>query len=205
MIRCGPCIAACDAVRTLACLAMLLSACVVGDVKDFPNDPDPDPDPADPTPDPEPEAPTGTLKITATSSTKPGLFAPNNVVAVWIESDAGAFVKTIDRWSGVRSQYLLAWNAKAGTGDVDSVSGASRLDHATPLSITWKLKDRNKQPIADGTYTIRMESAESNSVSETENNEGTFTFVKGADPQVQTGLASGGFTNVKIEFTPPPL
>lgn len=191
--------------RKLACLALLLSACVVGDTSTFPDDPDPqDPDPQDPAPqDPEPEAPTGTLRITATTTTKAGQFAPNNVVAVWVESEAGAFVKTIDRWSGVRSQYLLEWNAKAGTGDVDSVSGASRLNHDTPLSITWKLKDRNKQVIPDGTYTIRMESTESNSISVADNNEGTFTFTKGATAQTQTALSSGGFTNVTIEFTPP--
>ncbi len=192
--------------RTLACVSVLLSACVVGDVTDLPNDPDPqDPAPQDPVPqDPEPEAPTGTLKITATTTTKGGEFAPNNVVAVWVESEAGAFVKTIDRWSQVRTASLLDWTAKAGAADTDSVSGASRLNHNTPLSITWKLKDRAKQPIVDGTYTIRMESTESNAVSQADNNEGTFTFIAGAAPQLQTGLASGGFTNVTIEFTPPP-
>jgi len=42
------------------------------------------------------------------------------------------------------------------------------------------------------------------------NDQGTFTFVKGPQPQMQTGLTGGGFTNVcgggyyrvTINFTP---
>lgn len=191
----------------LAAIAWLLSACVVGDVKDF-GEPDPvEDDPVDdPVPDPQqPEAPTGTLRITMTTTTKPGLFAPQNVVAVWVEDAQGNFVKTIDRWSAVRTQHLVAWRAKAGTADVDSVSGATRLDHATPIQIQWKLKDRDKQPVPEGTYTIRMESAEDNSISEGENNQGTFTFINGPTAQAQTALANGGFTNVSIEYTPPAI
>ncbi len=183
---------------------MLLSACVVGDTSTGPLDPDPDPDP-DPMPDPDPDpmTPTGTLRITATTTTKAGQFAPANVVAVWIEDAQGNFVKTIDRHSGVRTQYLLAWGAKAPPGENDAVSGASRLDHATPLQIEWKLK-ANQQTVPDGTYTVRMESTESNATSEAECNEGTFTFVKGAAPENQTGLSNGGFTNVTLDFTPAP-
>ncbi|MBA2541601.1 MAG: DUF2271 domain-containing protein [Deltaproteobacteria bacterium] len=191
----------------LAAISLLLSACIVGEVRDFPdpdNDPADDQDPAPPQ-DPEPETPTGTLAITMSTTTKVGaLFAPNNVVAVWIEDAAGNFVKTIDRWSQVRTQHLVAWRTAAGTADVDSVSGASRLDHATPIQIQWKLKDRNRNPVPDGVYTVRMESAEANSVSEAENNQGTFTFTSGALAETQTALASGGFTNVSLTYTPPP-
>lgn len=200
----GPHVAAITAVRTFACLAFLLTGCLVGDPT--PLDPGSNPDPQDPTgedpQDPTPETPAGSVRITATSTTKGGVYAPANVTAVWIEDAQGNFVKTIDRWASVRAQYLLEWNAAAGPGDVDSVSGASRSDHTTPLTIEWKLKV-NQQVVPDGTYTIRMESAESNAVNPNENNEGTFTFVKGAAPQSQTGLSNGGFTNVSIEFTPP--
>jgi hypothetical protein len=186
---------------------LLLSGCLVGDPTPLdpggdPADPE-NPDPADPE-NPEPETPTGSLRITATTTTKGGVYAPNNVVAVWVENDQGAIVKTIDRWSSVRTQYLLEWNTAAGAGDVDSVSGASRTSHTTPLTIQWKLKGRDQQVIPDGTYTIRMESTESNATSIADTNEGTFTFTKGAAPESQTGLSNGGFTNVSIDFTPPP-
>ena len=56
----------------------------------------------------------------------------------------------------------------------------------------------------DGTYTIRMEASDTNATTAGQNNQGTFTFVKGAAPQMQTGLSNGGFTNVTINFTPAP-
>jgi hypothetical protein len=111
-------------------------------------------------------------------------------------------VKTIDRWGTVRQQHLVAWTEKAGLGVADAVSGATRTSHATPLSITWNLLDRQNAVVADGTYTIRMEVADDNSVAPDQNNQGTFTFAKGAEPQSQTGLSNGGFTNVSIDFTP---
>jgi hypothetical protein len=58
------------------------------------------------------------------------------------------------------------------------------------------------QVIPDGTYTVHMEVADTNAISATQNNEGTFTFVKGPQAQMQTGLSNGGFTNVSINFTP---
>jgi flagellar hook assembly protein FlgD len=142
-----------------------------------------------------------TLTITATSSqTASPQFAPKNVVAVWVEG--AAFVKTIQRWSATRTNYLLAWKAAAGAGDVDAVSGATRSNHATALTINWDLKGKNGVVIPDGTYTVHMESADRNSSAVNQNNEGTFTFVKGPNMQSQTGLSNGGFSNVSITYKP---
>jgi hypothetical protein len=188
-------------VLKLVTIGLLLSGCIVGEVKDFNESDDTDPTP-DPDPDPEPVA-TGSLRVTLTTTTQPGAFAPRNAVAIWIEDAAGTFVKTIDRHSGVRTQHLVAWNAAAGAGDTDGVSGASRLDHATPITFNYKLKGRDQQVIPDGTYTIRMESTEVNAVAANENNQGTFTFTKGSVADTQTGLSNGGFENVSLEFTPP--
>ena len=143
------------------------------------------------------------LTITATSSpSAAAVYAPQSVVAVWIQNQAGQFIKTIDRWSDVRTQYLIAWNQASGGLDVDSVSGATRTSHGTPLVVKWGLKDRQGNTVPDGTYTIRMESADLNSLAAGQNNQGTFTFVKGPQPQMQSGLSNGGFTNVSIQFMP---
>jgi hypothetical protein len=143
-----------------------------------------------------------TLTITATSSqtANPG-FQTKNVVAVWV-AGSGTFVKTIQRWAGTRRGYLLAWNAAAGAGDVDAVSGATRANHVTPLTITWDLKNKAGVVIPDGTYTVRMESADNNATAVTQNNQGTFTFTKGPTMQTQTGLSNGGFSNVTITYKP---
>jgi hypothetical protein len=46
-----------------------------------------------------------------------------------------------------------------------------------------------------------MELADSNATSTTQLHEGTFTFVKGASPQMQSGLSNGGFTSVSINYS----
>lgn len=142
------------------------------------------------------------LSITATSTPAGGNFAPRNVVAIWIETAGGTFVKTIGRYANVRKTDLVAWTGKAGAGDADAVSGATRANHATPLAITWNLRDRAGAIVADGTYTIRMELSDSNTSTTGPNHEGTFTFVKGPTPQKQSALSNNGFTNVTIDFQP---
>ncbi|MBK8491329.1 MAG: hypothetical protein IPL49_10675 [Saprospirales bacterium] len=37
----------------------------------------------------------GELSVTVTTSATPGNFAPKNIVAIWIEDEAGNFVKTL--------------------------------------------------------------------------------------------------------------
>lgn len=152
---------------------------------------------------PEVEARGPSLKVTFTTSPTPTTtYAPNNVVAVWVVNQGGTFVKTIGQWVAVRQSSLVAWRTAAGTTDVDAVSGPSRLNHTTPLTVAWDLKDRQGNVVPDGTYTIRLEVSESNATTTTQNNQGTFTFVKGPTAQNQPGLSNGGFTNVTITYNP---
>lgn len=144
----------------------------------------------------------GAVSITFTSSQAPASnYAPNNVLAVWIEGPGGTFVKTIDRQALARVQYLVAWRAKSGANDQDAVTGATRVGYAAQ-TVKWNLQDKTGQVVPDGTYTIRMELAQSNASAAGSNNQGTFTFVKGPNPQVQNGLANGGFSQVSINYDP---
>jgi hypothetical protein len=144
------------------------------------------------------------VSVTVTTTPNGGQYAPKNIVAVWVEDGAGNFLKTIDRFSQVRTQHLVAWVAAATLADADAVSGATRANHTTPLTMTWDLRDKAGALVPDGTYTIRMELADSNASQPSQNHEGTFTFVKSAAPEQQAGLANGGFTNVTIDFQPVP-
>jgi hypothetical protein len=144
----------------------------------------------------------GDVTVTLTTTPNGGGYAPRNVVAVWIDAPGGAFVKTIGRWAAARRQHLVAWTTAAGAADADAVSGATRSNHATPLTVTWNLQDKANAVVPDGTYTIRMELADDNSNTPAQNHQGTFTFVKGPQAQLQTALANGGFTNVSIDFKP---
>ncbi len=147
----------------------------------------------------------GSVTVTFTTTRVPAPnnnYAPSNVLAVWAEGVGGAFVKTIGRWSLARTQHLVAWNLKAGATDVDAVVSASRLTDTTPETVTWNLKNKLGATVPDGSYTLRLEMAEANSNQIAQNNQGTFTFVKGPTAQVQTALTSGGFTNVTITYDP---
>jgi hypothetical protein len=153
---------------------------------------------------PEVEA-KGSVRVTFTTTPIPGQYSPNNVVAAWIQNSAGTHVKTIGTWTAVRTASLTQYIGKAGSNDAnnlaaDAVSGASRSNHMGTLTAAWNLVDKAGAAMPDGTYTIRLELAESNGG--TGNHEGTFTFVKGPSPQMQTGLSNGGFTNVTIDFDP---
>lgn len=141
------------------------------------------------------------LTVTFTTSANGGNFAPKNVVAVWIEGPGGAFVKTIGRWAATRKGSLVAWKTAAGTQDADAISGATRANHTPPLTVTWNLLDKAGAVVPDGTYTIRMELADSNASQPAQNHQGTFTFTKGPTPMMQT-TSGGGFTAVTIDFAP---
>lgn len=144
----------------------------------------------------------GSLTVTYTTQSHGGPYAPAHVVSAWVEDANGTFVRTINRWAGVRRQHLVAWTQKAGAADADAVSGATRISHTQPLTATWDLRNRQGQVIPDGTYTIRMELADSNASQPLQNAQGTFTFTKSAAGSTQTGLANGGFTNVSITHAP---
>jgi hypothetical protein len=128
-----------------------------------------------------------------------GAFAPRNVVAVWIADSNGVFVKTIGRWADTRKSDLVAWNQASG-GDADAISGATRLDHSIQLAAQWDLKSRAGVVMPDGTYTIHIELSDSQTTTTAPNHEGTYTFVKGPTPQVQTPADANGFTGVKITY-----
>ena len=145
----------------------------------------------------------GNANVVVTYTTTPhgGTFAPKNVVVAWVEDAAGNFVKTIDRWSATRTSHLVAWIAKAGNGDADAVSGATRPDHTQTLTANWDFKNKAGQVVPDGTYTIRMELADSNSSTPAQNDQGTYTFTKSATASKQSNVKSGGFTTT-IDYTP---
>ncbi len=145
------------------------------------------------------------VTITFTTSASPSADAspydPKNVVAVWIESSAGTFVKTAARWANTRRDKLVAWVGKAGAADVDAVSGATNAAFGT-LTASWDMTARagGAAPV-DGVYTIRMELADSNATAAAQNNQGTFTFNRNGTASTQTALANGGFTNVSIAYS----
>lgn len=124
-------------------------------------------------------------------------YVPTNIVATWIENSAGTFVETIDRQSAVRTNSLVLWRTQSGANDQDAVTGATRLNHATPVSVFWTIPAN----LPDGTYTIRIETCDANATVPSENAQGTFTFVKNGVASTQSGLAATGYSAVSITYS----
>ncbi len=143
----------------------------------------------------------GSMTVTFDTTSATGNYYPRNIVAVWIQSSSGSYVKTLARWAQTRRRYLLDWNSASGGDTVDAVTGATFYSHGTRTA-TWNLTDRSGSVVPDGTYTIRLELADADVFSDSQNNEGTFTFQKGSSP-VNQNTSGGGFNNVHIVYTPP--
>jgi hypothetical protein len=131
-----------------------------------------------------------------------GVYAPFNVVAVWLEDANGGYVKTIGRYSAVRTIHLVAWGESSGN-DMDAVSGATRLDHASALTFDTKLQ-ANGSTLPEGTYTIRVEVADDNSVTADQNTQQSFTFEHNGTASNED-VTAPGLNNVNVNYDPTPV
>jgi hypothetical protein len=144
----------------------------------------------------------GTLTVTATTSSAGGNFAPKNIVAVWIENEQGNFVKTLLAYAQTRKTHLNTWEASttaAGSpfNTVDAVTGATKTSHAT-RTCTWDGTDINGTLVPDGTYKVRMELTDKNSTG----NYSTFTITKDTNPENQTPANVPSFSSISINWEP---
>ena len=125
----------------------------------------------------------GELTVTVTTSTTGGNYSPKNIVAIWIEDDAGNFVKTLLAYAQTRKTHLNTWQASttaAGSpyNTVDAITGATKSSHGT-RTCYWNASDVDGEIVIDGTYKIWMELTDKNSTG----NFSSFSFVKGDQPE----------------------
>jgi hypothetical protein len=141
----------------------------------------------------------GNLTVSVTTApTGIGGYAPNHVMAIWITDTSGKFIKTILVY-GIERQYNLnLWYLPSGGDDLDAVTGATRLTHAT-RTCSWSGKDVNGTVVADGNYRVRMQLTDD----EMPGNNASFTFNKSATPQTLTPTnVLPCFKNISIQWTP---
>ena len=140
----------------------------------------------------------GQLTVTATTVTYGGTFAPNHVVAVWVQSKTGTFVKTLLAYATTRKSYLSSWSAvtSATYNAVDAVTGATKGTHGL-ISCKWNGENLTGTVLGDDTYTVALEMTEGG-------NERyyTFQFKKSGTEQILTPTNVSGFSNITIKWTP---
>ena len=138
-------------VRSWALLLGFACSCTVGNVNFSPDDGDdtgmPPGDTGNDDGDMMPPGDVERLNVAFETLELGDVYAPQNIVAIWIENDAGDFIETIGRWAGVRAQHLVSW-AEASGQDMDAVSGATRINHEGELEATWNIG----ADVPDGIY-----------------------------------------------------
>jgi hypothetical protein len=97
--------------------------------------------------------------ITFTPQAPSGGRWPKHILAVWAETSATAFVKTLGDWSATQRSDLKQWRAKAGTSDTDAIMGATINSAVSSTTSAWNLASKAVpgSPIADGAYFIWLE------------------------------------------------
>ena len=140
----------------------------------------------------------GSLAVKVTTSTYNGQYAPRHVIAIWVESSSGTFVKTLLVNAAARRQDLTSWlNSSSNGNTTDAITGATMNSH-TAVSCTWNGTNTSGSVVGDGTYKLRVEYTESNGSGKT----ASFTFNKGAIADSQTPSASSGITVNTLKWTP---
>jgi hypothetical protein len=154
----------------------------------------------------------GTLTLQFMSVGNAGEYAPRNCGAVWIETSSGQFVKTLERWAGIRAGHLTAWTAASGgwgggfffatggnTADqMDAISAATLRPHQMH-SPTWNMKDTMGVVVPDGTYRVMIEVTESERKASAV---ASIEFEKGPTPVSLSPSDEGPFQDLTLSYTP---
>jgi hypothetical protein len=140
----------------------------------------------------------GQLTVTTTTVTYGGSYSPYNVVAIWVRSKTGAYIKTLLAYAGTRRAYLSNWATATSSSYnvVDAVTGATQGSHGV-RTCKWNGANLTGTVLGDDTYYVVMEMTEGGS-----NKLASFPIVKGKTQQVVTPANVSGFSNITIKWTP---
>jgi hypothetical protein len=172
----------------------------------------------------------GTLTFTYNQpipSSPPPNKGVKNILAIWIENNAGVFVKTRNKYAVAEVDHLPTWAVKSGGVLSNSSSPSCNITDATTgatlsgtaaipspaygtRTVTWDGKNvsgaLNGVTVADGVYTVWIESSW---VDSGVNNHGTiasFSFTKGPTAQHLTPTSPVTYFNtIILDWTPTPL
>lgn len=144
----------------------------------------------------------GTLSVSVTTSPFGGEYAPDHVLAIWIENDSGEFVKTLLAYADRRMTHLNTWEASttaAGSAfnKTDAISGATQGNHGTRTA-QWDGTDYSGATVPDGEYHLRMELTDQNATGNT----ASITFNKGTTEVNLTPANAPSFSNITVTWTP---
>ncbi|MEO6904196.1 MAG: T9SS type A sorting domain-containing protein [Bacteroidia bacterium] len=158
----------------------------------------------------------GTLTFSFTPVAKsPCYEATKSVMAVWIQTSAGGFVKTKLRYccNGSTSDHLPTWAVNSGgtasnagsaaCNKTDATTGAT-LTSFTAKSLTWDGNNvngtANGTTVADGAYKVTIQETWNHGTTGTATR--SFAFTKGSNADHQTPADDANFKTIKLDWVP---
>jgi hypothetical protein len=152
----------------------------------------------------------GTLTLNFTQTPHTSYTGSKNVMAVWVQTNSGTFVKTRKRNVGNGTKdHLPIWAVNSGGSVNNATSSACNTVGATTgatlnnfgaISVTWDGTDVSGNLVADGTYKITIESTWNHGNTNTTTR--TFTFTKGPNADVQWPNDDSNFTGIILSWQP---
>jgi len=136
---------------------------------------------------------TGTLTVSTLTVAPGGSYSPKNVVAIWIETNAGVFVKSLLVYANARKTDLTTWYPNSAGNVVNAVTGATQSSNTT-RSCTWNGTNVSGVVVLDGTYKVCMNIADGKTAF------GSFPFTKGPTAVTIAPANVTGFSNISISW-----
>ncbi|MHB9140443.1 MAG: DUF2271 domain-containing protein [Paludibacter sp.] len=137
----------------------------------------------------------GTLTISTLTSAAGGGYKPKNIVAIWIRTSSGTFVKSLLVLAATRKNDLTTWYSNSASNVTDATTGATQSGHTTRTA-TWNGTNTSKVLVPNGDYKVCMELADGS------RNYHEFTFTKGPTAVNLSPTAVTSFSNISIVWTP---
>lgn len=143
----------------------------------------------------------GTLVFKINPVSHSGSYGTKHLVAAWLETESGTFVKTkLVQSASKNYDHLATWTSKSNRSLVDATSGAT-LSSYSLITIQWNGTDVNNSVVTDGVYKFWVELAWGDSKT-TDKTVTSYTFTKGASPVTVTPANTSLFADVSLVWTP---
>lgn len=146
----------------------------------------------------------GELTVNVSTSSSGGVFAPDHLLAIWIENDLGEFIHTLmaytsnPHYKGYLTNWAESTNAAGAQFDTtDAISGATLSTHDNRIA-TWNGDRFSNETVENGTYYLCMELTDKNATG----NNSCFEFTKGNSTKTVTPGDESSFSNISITWTP---
>jgi|GEM_PF-6851375 len=153
---------------------------------------------------------TGTLTFNCTTIAHSGYSGTKNVLAIWIQTNSGAFVKTYYRYAGGgTSDHLPTWavnsggtagNCLATSCNVVGATTGATLNGAVTKTVTWNGTDLSGNQMPDGIYKVTIQETWNHGTSGTVTR--SFSFTKGPASDIQTPTTDANFSNLSLQWIP---